>query len=158
MAAKIIIRAGGSMRAGPERDMVDDYINRANLLARQTGFLSVEEQAVDVRSCRSREEETQKLFDSIPNSALCFALDERGKAFASRQMAKTLSQARDDGQAEIYLVIGAADGFEPSAIPASARKWAFGPQTWPHKLVRVMIAEQTYRALSILAGTPYHRD
>lgn len=146
------------MRAGSERDMVDDYINRASQLARQTGFLSVEEQAIDVRNCKSREEETSKLFDSIPNTALCFALDERGKAFASRQMAKTLSQARDDGLSEIYLVIGAADGFEPSAIPSTARKWALGPQTWPHKLVRVMIAEQTYRALSILAGTPYHRD
>lgn len=158
MAAKIIIRAGGAMRAGPERDMVDDYIKRANLLARQTGFLCVEEQAVDVRNCKTREEETLKLFEPIPNTALCFALDERGKAFASRQMAKTLSQARDDGQSEIYLVIGAADGFEPSAIPSTARKWSLGTQTWPHKLVRIMIAEQTYRALSILGGTPYHRD
>ncbi len=158
MATKLIIRAGGAMRAGPERDMVDDYINRANLLSRQTGFLAVEEQAVDVRSCKSRTEETQKLFESIPNSALCIALDERGKTLTSRQMAKHFAQARDEGHSEIYLVIGAADGFEPSAIPGHVRKWALGPQTWPHKLVRVMVAEQTYRALSILAGTPYHRD
>lgn len=146
------------MRSGPERDMVNDYVNRANLLARQTGFLSVEEHAVDVRNCKSRREETERLFENIPNTALCIALDERGKTLSSRQIAKTLVQARDDGLSEIYLVIGAADGFEPSALPQNVRKWALGPQTWPHKLVRVMIAEQTYRALSILAGTPYHRD
>jgi len=146
------------MRSGPERDMVNDYVNRAALLARQTGFLSVEEQAVDVRNCKSRADETQKLFDNIPNTALCIALDERGKTPTSRQIAQQFSSARDDGQSEIYLVIGAADGFDPNAVPKTARKWALGPQTWPHKMVRVMIAEQTYRALSILAGTPYHRD
>lgn len=158
MATKLIIRAGGIMRAGPEREMVNDYVNRANLLARQTGFLSVEEQAIDVRSCRSRREETERLFETIPNTALCIALDERGKTLSSRQIAKTLVQGKEDGLSEIYLVIGAADGFEPKALPQNVRKWALGSQTWPHKLVRVMIAEQTYRALSILAGTPYHRD
>lgn len=146
------------MRQGPERDLVDDYLNRALLLARQTGFLSVEEQAIDVRNCKSRTEETLKIFDGIPKSALCIALDERGKTLSSRQIAKAFSKARDDGLSEIYLVIGAADGFDPSAVPANVSKWALGPQTWPHKLVRVMIAEQCYRALSILAGTPYHRD
>lgn len=158
MATKIIIRAGGAMRNGPEREMVDDYINRAHLLARQTGFLSVEEQSVDVRNCKSRAEETQKIFEPIPNTALCIALDERGKPLTSRNIAKQFERASEDGLIEVYLVIGAADGFEPSAIPHHVRKWALGPQTWPHKLVRVMIAEQTYRALSILAGTPYHRD
>ena len=158
MATKIILRAGGTLRSGPEREMVDDYINRAALLARQTGFISVEEQAVDVRSCKSRAEETRKLFDSIPNTALCIALDERGKALTSRRIAGTFAQARDDGQSEIYLVIGAADGFAPDEIPQTVRKWSFGAQTWPHKMVRVMMAEQIYRALSILGGTPYHRD
>lgn len=146
------------MRSGPEREMVDDYMQRASLLARQTGFISIEEQAVDMRSCKSRKDETERLFDGIPNTALCIALDERGKTLTSRQIAKTLAEARDDGQSELYLVIGAADGFDPSSIPSGVRRWALGPQTWPHKLVRVMIAEQTYRALSILAGTPYHRD
>ena len=146
------------MRSAPERDMVNDYINRAAILARQTGFISVEEQSVDIRNCKSRAEQTRKLFDAIPNTAVCIALDERGKALKSRQIARAFAQARDDGQNEIYLVIGAADGFEPSAIPKTVRKWSFGTQTWPHKIVRVMMSEQIYRALSIIAGTPYHRD
>jgi len=80
MATKIILRAGGTMRSAPERDMVNDYINRAAILARQTGFISVEEQSVDIRNCKSRAEQTRKLFDAIPNTAVCIALDERGKA------------------------------------------------------------------------------
>ncbi len=158
MATKIIIRAAGSMRSGPERDMVDNYINRAHLLARKTGFLSVEEQAVDIRSCKNRVEETRKLFDPIPNTALCIILDERGKALNSREISKTFSKTRDEGHSEIYFVIGAANGFDQASLPKGLRKWALGPQTWPHKIVRIMIAEQTYRALSILAGTPYHRE
>ena len=158
MATRIVIRAGGAMRNGAERNMVDDYINRANLLSRQTGFRSVEEQSIDVRNCKNRAEETRKIFEGIPNTALCIVLDERGKTPKSRDIAKQFAQARDNGESDIYLVIGAADGFEPSEIPQNKRKWALGPQTWPHKLVRVMIAEQTYRALSILAGSPYHRD
>jgi 23S rRNA (pseudouridine1915-N3)-methyltransferase len=146
------------MKSGPERDMVDDYLKRASLLARQTGFLSVEEQAIDVRNCKTRAEQTKRLFDGLPNSALIIALDERGKTLTSRQMAKTLAQCRDEGQSEVYLIIGAADGFDPASIPPGVRRWALGPQTWPHKLVRIMMAEQCYRALSILAGTPYHRD
>jgi 23S rRNA (pseudouridine1915-N3)-methyltransferase len=65
---------------------------------------------------------------------------------------------REAGHNEIIFAIGGADGFEPSALPAQHVKWRFGQQVWPHKLLRVMLAEQIYRALSILAKTPYHRD
>ncbi len=146
------------MKSGPERDMVDDYLKRAALLTRQTGFLSIEEQAIDVRNCKNRKEETHRLFNGLPNSAVIIALDERGKTPSSRKIAADFAKFRDEGQSEVYLIIGAADGFEPKAIPTGVRRWALGSQTWPHKLVRVMIAEQCYRALSILAGTPYHRD
>lgn len=158
MATKIIIRAAGFMRTGSERNMVDNYINRAHLLARQTGFLSVEEQTVDIRSCKNQADETRKLLDPIPKTALCIILDERGKAQSSRDISQTFEKARNDGQSGVYLIIGGADGFDQNSLPKGLKKWALGPQTWPHKLVRVMIAEQTYRALSILAGTPYHRD
>ena len=155
---KLIIRAGGSMRSGPERDLVDDYLQRANGLARNVGFLGVEEQAVDLSKCKTRSDETQKLTDGLPDQTVLFVLDERGKAMSSRKLASTLAEQRDLGLSNFVFLIGGADGFEPSALPAQVRKISFGVQTWPHKLVRVMLSEQIYRALSILAGTPYHRD
>jgi len=155
---KIILRAGGVIRSGPEREMIDDYIQRAQGLARGTGFLSVEEQQVDLRSAKTRTDETQSLLDDMPTGAKLVIFDERGKTPKSRQISTQFANWRDDGISQLVLVIGGADGFEPSAIPAGTMRWAFGPQTWPHKMVRVMAAEQIYRALSILARTPYHRD
>ena len=155
---KIILRAGGIIRSGPEREMIDDYLQRAQGLARGTGFLSVEEQQVDLRSAKSRSDETTTLVGDIPPSAKLVIFDERGKTPTSRQISKTFASWRDDGISQLVLVIGGADGFEPYAIPSGTTRWAFGPQTWPHKMVRMMAAEQVYRALSILARTPYHRD
>ena len=155
---KITLRAGGIIRSGPEREMIDDYLQRAQGLARGTGFLSVEEQQVDLRSAKSREAETQTLLRDLPASAKLVIFDERGKTPTSRQISKHFANWRDDGMPQLVLTIGGADGFEPSAIPPGTTRWAFGPQTWPHKMVRMMAAEQIYRALSILARTPYHRD
>lgn len=155
---KLILRAGGAMRSGPERDLVDDYRDRARSLARGLGFLDVEEQSVDLGKCKDRSEETVKLTASLPNGAAVFILDERGKSLTSRQLSSTLARLRDDGSPSAIFLIGGADGFEPSALPSGVRKISFGSQTWPHKLVRVMLAEQIYRALTILAGSPYHRD
>lgn len=138
--------------------MIDDYLQRAQGLSRGTGFLSVEEQQVDLRSAKSREAETQTLLGGMPAGAKLVIFDERGKTPTSRQISKQIANWRDDGISQLTLVIGGADGFEPSAIPAGTTRWAFGPQTWPHKMVRLMAAEQIYRALSILGRTPYHRD
>ena len=155
---KIILRAGGVIRSGPEREMIDDYLQRAQGLARSTGFLSVEEQQVDLRSAKSRATETQMLLGDMPAGAKLVIFDERGKTPTSRQISTQFANWRDDSIGQLVLVIGGADGFEPSSIPAGTTRWAFGPQTWPHKMVRMMAAEQIYRALSILARTPYHRD
>ena len=158
---KLILRAGGILRSGPEREMVHDYITRAQGLARTTGFISVTEDSIDLRSAKTRQDETLRLLDGIPNTAKIIILDERGKTPTSRQIAKQFESWRDDGIAASYFLIGGADGFDPATLKANAphiTRWAFGPQTWPHKLVRVMAAEQIYRALSILARTPYHRD
>ena len=138
--------------------MIDDYLQRAQGLARATGFLSVEEQQVDLRSAKSRQAETQSLLGDMPAGAKLVIFDERGKTPSSRQISKHIANWRDDGISQLVLVIGGADGFEPSAIPPGTTRWAFGPQTWPHKMVRLMASEQIYRALSILARTPYHRD
>lgn len=146
------------MRAGAERDIVNDYLKRAQGLSRGLGFLGVEEHSVDLSKCKTRAEETRKLFETIPDGAAIYILDERGKSLKSRHFSAQLARDRDDGYGTCVFLIGGADGFEPSEIPQNIRKISFGVQTWPHKLVRVMLAEQIYRALSILAGTPYHRD
>lgn len=155
---KLILRAGGIIRSGPERDLIDDYLKRANGLTRPCGFHSALEQQVDLRRDKTRASETQTLLGDIPPNSKLIIMDERGKALKSRQIAKKIASCRDDGISELIICIGGADGFEPAAIPPSTERWSFGVQTWPHKMVRVMLAEQIYRALSILASTPYHRD
>lgn len=159
---KIILRAGNVLRSGPEKILVDDYMSRASGLARATGFLSVEEQGIELKGQNDRSAETTKLLTGVTSSDELIILDERGKSPTSRGIAKHFSDLRDDGIGATYVLIGGADGFEPSVIkdlrPGRVTKWSFGAQTWPHKMVRVMAAEQIYRALSILAGTPYHRD
>lgn len=155
---KLIVRAGGVMKRGPERELVDDYLKRSAHLARTIGMAGVEEQEVNIRSCKDRAESTEKIFDFDIPSRQIIVLDERGKAITSRGIANHFTQIQESGVRELYFVIGEADGLEPSLIPGGCTKWSFGSQTWPHKLVRVMICEQIYRALSILGGTPYHRD
>jgi len=145
------------MRSGPERELTDDYLRRAQGLARATGFLGVEEQELAPRGKSDRTTETQALLDSIPDGAALILLDERGKTPTSRDIACHFARLRDDGIGDCVLLIGPADGFDKALLPP-ATKWAFGAQTWPHKLLRAMAAEQVFRALSILAGTPYHRD
>ncbi len=146
------------MRSSPERELVDDYLKRAGGLVQSCGFHSVSEEQVDLKKCKTRAEETEKITSARSTSHQYIVLDERGKSLTSRQIAKTLSRLKDDGISETIFVIGGADGFEPSNLPKNAMKWSFGAQVWPHKLVRIMLAEQVYRALSIMAGSPYHRD
>ena len=84
--------------------------------------------------------------------------DEHGAARPSRAFAAELETLRDRGVRRLAFVIGGADGLDPDLIASAQGKLAFGPQTWPHALARAMLAEQVYRAISILGGSPYHRD
>jgi 23S rRNA (pseudouridine1915-N3)-methyltransferase len=86
------------------------------------------------------------------------ACDEHGKAHPSRAFAKRIETLRDNGVRKLVLIIGGADGLSPEVLSRADETMAFGVQTWPHALVRVMLAEQVYRAVTILAGSPYHRD
>jgi 23S rRNA (pseudouridine1915-N3)-methyltransferase len=86
------------------------------------------------------------------------ACDERGRAMTSRDFAARLAALRDDGVRHLAFAIGGADGLDPAVTGAAIQTLSFGPQTWPHALARTMLAEQVYRAVTILAGAPYHRD
>ncbi|MBB35977.1 MAG: 23S rRNA (pseudouridine(1915)-N(3))-methyltransferase RlmH [Hirschia sp.] len=144
----------GRMKSGPERELVDDYIARSMRTGRGLGVRSVEEIEVEAGGGKAREAE--RLLEKAGNSRI-IRLDERGKALKSLQFEQKMTQWRDIGE-NIAFLIGGADGLDPALKSIAPDAISFGVQTWPHKLVRVMIAEQVYRALSISANTPYHRE
>jgi len=155
---RVDIRAVGRIKASPERELLTQYMDRATGVGRAIGFGPVSEREIDPRGLKDKTAETQALTSEIPAGALVFALDETGKALSSLELARTLERARDDGARDAVFLIGGADGHDRGNLPSGARLLSFGKATWPHKLVRVMLAEQIYRAASLLAGAPYHRE
>lgn len=149
------IIAVGPLKRGPERDLVDDYLSRFERTGRQIGLRSISEQ--EVASGGGREAEAQRLIAHCPPGAVITALDERGKAEGSEGLARWMGDLRDRGTSDLAFLIGGAEGHGAAIREAAQSRMAFGPQTWPHKLVRVMLAEQVYRAATLLAGTPYHK-
>ncbi|MEM9738765.1 MAG: 23S rRNA (pseudouridine(1915)-N(3))-methyltransferase RlmH [Pseudomonadota bacterium] len=153
---KLHILAVGQVRRGPERDMVDDYLSRLEKTGRNLGLREVLEQ--EIMSGGGKDAEAQRLMGRVPAGASLVMLDERGQQIPSRDLADLVVRQRDDGLGDLCFLIGGADGHGDAVRQASPLKLGFGPQTWPHKLVRVMLAEQLYRAATLLAGTPYHKD
>jgi len=138
--------------------MTDDYLKRAGATGRSIGLGPFEDREFDPRNLADRACETRALLEGLePDSALV-VLDERGRDMRSRELAALIESQRDGGARRLTCLIGGADGHDASLLPPEARRIAFGRATWPHKLVRVMLAEQLYRAVSLLAGSPYHRD
>lgn len=125
------------------------------------GFTSVSIEEVAVSKLRETKarmaEEAERLAGRVPEGAHVVLLDAKGKGMTSEDFADMLGALRDAGTRDIAFVIGGPDGLAPLPGKKSGRSLAFGPQTWPHLLVRAMLAEQVYRALTILAGHPYHR-
>lgn len=154
---KVTILAVGRMRPGPERLLMDDYLTRFDRTGRALGlgFGGVTE--VEDRKGGGSAAEARLLEKACPAGVLRLALDERGSQMSSPDFAAMLAGWRDAGRSELALIIGGADGFDPGFRRSADRLLSFGPMVWPHMLVRVMLAEQLYRAASILAGAPYHR-
>ena len=151
---RIRILCVGRMKDGPERALVDEYVVRAQKSGKSLGYRAVEE--IEIPPSSKDDEGTRLL--AKHGQGILIRLDERGEAWTSQDLSKRLARWRDAGEDACSFVIGGADGTS-SAIAAAARHTiSFGVQTWPHRLVRVMIAEQVYRALSIEAGSPYHRE
>ena len=101
--------------------------------------------------------EADLLLAAVPNAAMIVALDERGASLSSERFAERLGQWRDQGVGDVAFLIGGADGHGEAVGKRADLMLALGPMTWPHLMVRAMIAEQIYRAQQILAGHPYHR-
>ncbi|MDB5438524.1 MAG: rRNA ((1915)-N(3))-methyltransferase RlmH [Caulobacteraceae bacterium] len=142
--------------AAPEAVLARDYAARATASGRPLGLGPVEIIEVEAR----KEGKAAQAGVILPQleGAHVIACDEHGRTTGSRDFAVRLGRLRDDGERRLALVIGGADGLDPSVLERADSLLAFGPQTWPHALVRTMLAEQVYRAVTILAGSPYHRD
>jgi 23S rRNA (pseudouridine1915-N3)-methyltransferase len=155
---RLQIAAIGRLRAGPEHDLVADYVTRANAGARALGLAPVELTEVQSRPQGDPRAEAQALYRATPDGARRILLDEHGQLWSSRQLAEKLAAWRDSGLPCATFWIGGADGVAQSVKDQADEKLALGRLTWPHKLARVMLAEQIYRAVTILAHAPYHRD
>ena len=155
---RILIAAVGRLRGGPEADLTADYLARAAAAGRSLGFQAVDLVEVEAKPSGDARAEAASLYRATPDDARKILLDERGAEWTSRQLAEKLARWRDDGHAHACFWIGGADGVAQSVKDQADEKLALGRQTWPHRLVRVMISEQIYRAVTILSGNPYHRD
>ena len=149
--------AVGRLRAGPERDLVDDYLQRCDRTGRPLGLGPVSEHEVEDKRGGGMASEAALLTKAVPEGAALCVLDERGKTLSSPEFARTLAEWRDAGRQDAALVIGGADGLDPGLRARADLVLSFGPMVWPHMLVRVMLTEQLYRAATILSGGPYHR-
>ena len=159
---KLTIIAVGRLGRGPERTLVDDYLKRAAPLMRHLGITAMtERELVESRAAtpeaRRRQEAEAIEKAMVPDSRLVL-LDERGTLATSRQLTDRLRQLVASGGRELAVIIGGPDGVDESLRQRADWTLALGRLTWPHRLVRVMLAEQLYRAGSIAAGHPYHRD
>jgi 23S rRNA (pseudouridine1915-N3)-methyltransferase len=134
------IVARGKIGRSPEAELVERYLKR---IAWPTRLSELGDKA---------------RLPAAPAACVTILLDEKGEALSSMELANKLEQWRDKGTREVRFVIGAADGHSPEERAGADLLISFGPATWPHLLVRAMLAEQLFRATSILANHPYHRE
>ena len=154
---RLRILAIGRLRKGPEKDLIEDYIARFNRSGRPLGLGPVELTELEDKKGGGKGAEAALLLKAIGQSAMVIALDERGTLQSSPDFAVHLARIRDAAPSELVFVIGGADGLDPAVLQRAQSRLSFGKMVWPHRLVRVMLTEQLYRAASILAGGPYHR-
>jgi len=153
---KVTLLCVGRLGAAPEAALALDWAARATAAGRARGLGPVEILEVEARKS-GKAAEAEILLEKLDGAHLV-ACDEHGQARTSRDFADFLGRLRDDGVRRLAFAIGGADGLDERLLAAARGRLAFGPQTWPHALARAMLAEQIYRAATIMAGSPYHRD
>jgi 23S rRNA (pseudouridine1915-N3)-methyltransferase len=159
---RIVVAAVGRLKQGPERDLAERYRKRAADAGRGLGFRGVE--IIEIKESRTRElekrlvEESIALANVLPDKGAAIVLDERGENLTSVSFAGYLKRWRDEGRPASTFLIGGADGITSNLRDQAALRISFGVATWPHQLVRIMLLEQIYRGVTLLAGHPYHRS
>lgn len=156
---KLHLIAVGKLKAGPARDGCDDYVRRSRrLLPLQTIEVRDAKRGKSGSAAAWKAAEATNLRAAIPTGARIIALDERGKQFGSREFAEFLGKWKDQGIGRVAFLIGGPDGLDPSLRTEADVLWSLSRMTLPHDLARLVACEQIYRAGTILAGLPYHRD
>lgn len=159
-AMRLIIAAIGKLKQGPERELAERYQKRTEQAGRALGLRELE--IVEIKESRAGESDKRKLEESIaiasliPDGASVILLEETGDSLPSANLAASLRRWGDEGRTVVF-VIGGPDGLAESLRRKAELTLAFGAATWPHQLVRIMLLEQLYRGMTILAGHPYHR-
>jgi 23S rRNA (pseudouridine1915-N3)-methyltransferase len=158
---RLMVAAIGRLKAGPERELAERFRDRIAKAGRAVALRDVE--IVEIRESKAADtarrvlEESIALANVIPERAVVVALDETGENLDSGSFTGVLRTWRDAGRPAAVFCIGGADGLGEDVKRRADLKLAFGAATWPHQLVRIMLLEQLYRAVTILAGHPYHR-
>lgn len=159
---RVILAAIGRLKAGAERELFERYVDRVRRGARAAGLSGPE--LIELPESRAatsnlrRADEAGRLIAAIGPGAHIVVLDERGKPATSAAFADMVRQRRDGGSRCLAFLIGGADGHGPAAHEAAHVTLSLGPLTLPHGLARIVLAEQLYRATTILTGHPYHRE
>lgn len=159
---RIAVHAVGRMKAGPERELSERYFDRFAKVGPAVGLewwglTEIAESRAQSAEERKREE-AQRLETQIAAGAGLLVLDERGRNIGSESFAAWLGARRDGGQRDLVVALGGPDGHPEALTSRAALTLSFGALTWPHQLARIMLAEQLYRAATLLAGHPYHRS
>ena len=154
---KVHICAVGRLRAGPEKTLIDDYVKRFDRTGRGLSLGPVSVLEVDDRKGGGMAAEAFLLRRALPQGAVICALDERGIVETSPKFARRIEGWRDAGRSDLAFIIGGADGIDTNLRDEADHLLSFGAMVWPHMMVRAMLTEQLYRAVSILSGGPYHR-
>ena len=157
---RITIVAVGRLKAGPERVLFERYVVRAGNVGRRLGLTFTTRELPESRAANAPTrvaQEASAVLAAIPPTAAVVTLDENGENIASDRFARRIAQWRDEGSTDVVFAIGGPDGLGAPLIERADLRLAFGAMTWPHQLVRSMLAEQLYRAVTILSGHPYHR-
>jgi 23S rRNA (pseudouridine1915-N3)-methyltransferase len=158
---RLLIAAVGRLKAGPERELFERYVERTNAAGRAVSLSPLE--IAEIPESQSRRpadrmvEEAAKLEPAIPKGARRIILDSGGRNLTSEDFAAKLANFRDQGAPAMVFVIGGADGLTKEATVSADLTISFGAATFPHQIVRILLAEQIYRAVTILSGHPYHR-
>lgn len=158
---RVTIAAIGKLKSGPELELVMLYAHRCTQQGKLCGMSGIE--IIEIPEARSsnlaerRNEEATKLLKAIPQGAMAVMLDERAKQLQSRELANQMAHWRDEGSSELVFLLGGPDGHGSAVKQACQFTLSLGTMTWPHRMARAMIAEQIYRAMTILTNHPYHR-
>ena len=151
----------GRLKAGPERQLVTRYGERIAPAGRAIGLGPLDIREIPESSARRPDDrkldEALRVAALLPEGAMVWAFDERGASLTSEEFTRDIARLRDDGISALAFAIGAADGLDESLRQRANRLIAFCAMTLPHQLVRVLLLEQIYRAITILSGHPYHR-